>query len=125
MRWMILTNQSSPEFLSFHAISDLVIIIITYVFIHYTGMLVAEAYIRTLYIAGFAVNFFLYTVNGTTFRKQFYRTICHQTWHLFAIHDSNIPYYTFVIIIQLQDRPRPSNVRPDSQIVMKYVTNHQ
>ena len=36
----------------------------------------SEAYVRCLYIAGFAINFFLYTINGTVFRRELYRTVC-------------------------------------------------
>jgi len=33
-------------------------------------MLIAQNYTRMLYVAGFAINFFLYTVSGRVFRKQ-------------------------------------------------------
>ena len=38
--------------------------------VSYVTMLKVQNYTRTLYIAGFAINFFLYTVSGTIFRKQ-------------------------------------------------------
>lgn len=38
--------------------------------VSYVTMLTIQNYTRTLYIAGFAINFFLYTVSGTIFRKQ-------------------------------------------------------
>ena len=41
-------------------------------------MLIAENYTKTLYIAGFAMNFFLYTMSGKVFRKQLVFMLCGQ-----------------------------------------------
>ena len=42
------------------------------------GMMIAQNYSKTLYIAGFATNFFLYTVSGKVFRKQLIFMLCGQ-----------------------------------------------
>ena len=42
------------------------------------GMLIAQNYTKTLYIVGFAINFFLYTVSGKVFRKQLIFLLCGQ-----------------------------------------------
>ncbi len=42
------------------------------------GMLIAQNYSKTLYIAGFAINFLLYTVSGKVFRKQLIFMLCGQ-----------------------------------------------
>lgn len=44
------------------------------------SMLIAQNYTRPLYVAGFAINFFLYTVSGPIFRRQLVRVVgCNST----------------------------------------------
>ena len=43
-----------------------------------SGMTITQNYTKTLYIAGFAINFFLYTVSGKVFRKQLIFMLCGQ-----------------------------------------------
>ncbi len=42
----------------------------------HTGLEIAQKYTSTLYIAGFAINFFLYTIGGKIFRDQLSDMIC-------------------------------------------------
>lgn len=42
------------------------------------AMQIAQNYTRTLYVAGFAVNFFLYTISGRTFREQLKTVLCRR-----------------------------------------------
>lgn len=39
------------------------------------AVLIAQNYTRPLYVAGFAINFFLYTVSGPVFRRQLVRVV--------------------------------------------------
>ncbi|KAK2179160.1 hypothetical protein NP493_509g02003 [Ridgeia piscesae] len=40
------------------------------------AMLTSQNYTRTLYISGFAINFFLYTMSGRIFREQLEKIVC-------------------------------------------------
>lgn len=42
------------------------------------AMVLAQRYTGTLYISGFAINFFLYTISGKVFREQMLRILCER-----------------------------------------------
>ncbi len=42
------------------------------------GMEIGQKYTSTLYIAGFAINFFLYTIGGKIFRDQLRDILCKE-----------------------------------------------